>query len=298
MKRLLITGASGFLGWNLCRTAVVHFGKSTEIIGLAHSHLFEIPHVKVMSADIRDHRRLESLLSTIRPQAILHTAAISQPNDCQEDPEGSVELNVGVPVFLAQWCSTHEVSFVFTSTDQVFDGAHAPYTEDSPLYPVNVYGEQKAAAEKAILQIHPQSAVCRLPLMFGDPGPAGKSFMQPWVDSLQKGRELRLFTDEFRTPVDAGSASKGLLLALEKAQGIIHLGGRERISRYNFGMLLAKILGYGKHLILPLLQKDIPMSAPRPADVSMDSSKAYSLGYNPLSIRSALEKILKPTAAV
>ena len=95
--------------------------------------------------------------------------------------------------------------------------------------------------------------------------------------------------DEFRTPVSATTAAQGLLLALEKrVNGILHLGGKERISRYNFGLLLAEVLQLNQDLIEPGKQEDIIMAAPRSPDTSLDSSKAWQLGYSPLSLEDEL----------
>jgi dTDP-4-dehydrorhamnose reductase len=128
-----------------------------------------------------------------------------------------------------------------------------------------------------------------MPLMFGIPSPVAASFIQGFIANLQQGKELTLFTDEIRTPVSGGTAASGLLLALEKrVKGILHLGGIERISRYNFGLLLAEVLGLSIDLIKPCLQQDVFMPAPRSPDTSLDSSKAFSLGYSPLSIKDEL----------
>ena len=100
-----------------------------------------------------------------------------------------------------------------------------------------------------------------------------------------------LFTDEVRTVVSVSDAAKGLLLALERARGIIHLGGRERVSRYQFGLKLAGVLGVAGELLTACTSKDFPMPAPRPADVSLNSEKAYSIGYAPGLIEEELPKL-------
>ena len=131
--------------------------------------------------------------------------------------------------------------------------------------------------------------------MFGAATPTAKSFIQGFIETLQQGKELNLFTDEFRTPVSAITAAKGLLLVLEKQfNGCIHLGGRERISRYEFGKLMVKIFQIGNAKIQPGRQQDVKMAAPRPSDVSLDSSVAFELGYNPFSVKEELEISVKP----
>ena len=115
--------------------------------------------------------------------------------------------------------------------------------------------------------------------------------MQPLLQSLRSGNEFKLFTDEFRTPVSTKTAISGLLLALEKVTGIIHLGGVEAISRYDFACLLAQVFKIKEANLKPCLQADVIMSAPRPPNVSMDSHKAFQLGFKPLLLKEELEQL-------
>ncbi|MEM9807664.1 MAG: sugar nucleotide-binding protein, partial [Cyanobacteria bacterium P01_D01_bin.56] len=130
-----------------------------------------------------------------------------------------------------------------------------------------------------------------MPLMFGAVPPTAQSFLQPFLQTLRDGKELKLFVDEFRTPVSGTTAAKGLLLALEKAQGLIHLGGKERISRYDFGLLMTEVFDLPDDNLKPGRQQDVKMSAPRPPDTSLDSTKAFALGYAPGSIQEELEAL-------
>ncbi len=127
--------------------------------------------------------------------------------------------------------------------------------------------------------------------MFGDVTGSSQSFIQPMMQSFNTSVKQNLFTDEFRSPVSASSASQGILLALEKTTGIIHLGGKERISRYDFGVMLAEVGNFDKRLIVPKLQQEIKLTAPRPPDVSLNSLKAFILGYSTDNIRNALAKL-------
>ena len=121
--------------------------------------------------------------------------------------------------------------------------------------------------------------------MFGIPSLCSQSFIQPFIQTLKTGKSLSLFEDEMRSPVSGKTASEGILLALEKCRGeILHLGGKESISRYQFGLLMAEKLGLPTDIITACKQADVPMAAPRPRDVSLNSAKAYDLGYNPPSL--------------
>jgi dTDP-4-dehydrorhamnose reductase len=284
MKKLLITGASGFLGWHLCQLAKQEW----EIYGTYLSHPLEISGIKMLKLNLTNFQELQHIFNDIKPTAVIHTAAHSQPNFCQTHPEESHTINVTASCNIADLCADNSIPCAFTSSDLVFDGLNAPYRETDAVCPVNLYGEQKAIAEAGMLERYPTTAVCRMPLMFGAPTPTAKSFIQPIIETLKSEKELSLFIDEFRTPVSGTTAAKGILLALEKVNGIIHLGGKERISRYDFGKLLVEVFQLPATGLKTCRQQDVKMPAPRPADVSLDSSKAFGLGYKPLSLKEEL----------
>lgn len=274
MKKLLVTGSSGFLGWNLCQIAQQEW----EVYGTYFSKTVDISGVKLIKTDLRNFQELKQLFEEIQPNAVIHTAAQSNPNFCQKNPEESSLINVTTSLNIAGICSDYSIPCAFTSTDLVFNGLNPPYRETDPVSPISIYGEQKVMAERGMLERYPKTAICRMPLMFGIAPIGASSFIQPFIKTLREGKELSLFTDEFRTPVSGNTAATGLLLALEKVEGIIHLGGKERISRYYFGCLMADTLELPKENLKGCLQKDVPMAAPRPSDVSLDSAKAFSLG--------------------
>jgi dTDP-4-dehydrorhamnose reductase len=293
MKKLLVTGASGFLGWNLCNDVKSNW----EVTGTFFRHPVSYKNVNTIKLDLTNYKLLEKMFNVIRPDAVIHTAGATDPNYCQEHPEETAKINVDAAVNIAGFCADSKIPYIFTSTDLIFDGLHAPYKEDDPARPVNIYGEQKALAEADIQRTYPGTVICRMPLMFGEPGPASQSFIQPMITSLKSGEEIKLFVDEFRTPVSGKTAARGLLLALQQGKGILHLGGAERISRYNFGLLLMDVMRIRNARLKRCQQKDMPMSAPRALDVSLDSSRAFALGYKPLPLRDELKILLNSSGS-
>lgn len=287
MKKLLVTGASGFLGWNLCQIAKQEW----DIYGMSFSHAVDISDITLLKVDLRDFEELKRIFHEIQPDAVIHTAAQSSPNVCQSNPEESHAINVTASCNIAGLCADYSIPCAFTSTDLVFNGLNPPYKETDSVSPVNLYGEQKVMAEAGMLERYPMTAVCRMPLMFGVAVPPAQSFMQPFIQTLREGKELSLFTDEFRTPASGITAAKGLLLALEKVNGRIHLGGKERMSRYDFGQLLVEVFELPSEGLKGCRQADVKMAASRPPDVSLDSSMAFNLGYSPLSLREELEAL-------
>lgn len=287
MKKLLITGASGFLGYRLCQRAKSEW----DVFGTFFTHRLEIPKVKLMHADLTRFQETKSLFQEISPDAVIHTAAITKPDYCQQYPDHSTKMNVAASAEIAGLCSDHDIPLVFTSSDLAFDGLNPPYSETDDPSPVCVYGEQKVHAELEMKNRYPNTVICRMALMFGAPAPTSSGFLQIMIQSMRSNDGAYLFTDEFRTPLSAQDASEGLLMALKKRPGILHLGGPERLSRHDFGKSVAGLLEINDAKFKPCLQKDLDLPAPRSPDVSLDISKARSLGFQPRSLTSALSAL-------
>lgn len=285
MKKLLITGASGFLGWNIFQRAKSNW----TVFGTFFSHSLNAENIILRKVNLTLFHDLKQLFQEIHPDAIIHTAAVTDPNICQQYRTETGKINIDVPVNIAGLCSDRSIPCLFTSTDLVFDGLNPPYAEDDDPSPVSIYGEQKILAELGMKERYSDTVICRMPLMFGDPGPVAKSFVQPLIQSMKSGIHVPLFIDEFRTPISGRDAASGIMLALNRQPEIIHFGGPERISRYEFGKRLSDIFDIPDANIIPCRQKDANMPAPRPPDVSLDSSKAMALGFRANSLTNELE---------
>jgi dTDP-4-dehydrorhamnose reductase len=254
------------------------------VTGVSHSRPVAVEGVVARQCDLRDAGAVASLFASVNPDAVVHVAALVNPDDCQERPEASRDINVAAALRIAEQCGAMNIPCVFISTDLVFDGSNPPYCEESAPHPLSRYGEHKLEAENGMRTRCGELLICRVPLMYGDAPQGASSFIQPMIAALREGREIALFTDEYRTPACSASVAQGILLALEKARGTVHLGGRERISRYDFGLKLAAALKIKTPRIKGVLQRETAKVAPRPPDVSFDSAKAFALGYAPLSI--------------
>ncbi len=279
MKKLLVTGISGFLGWHI----VNHFQSNWQVQGIYQNNKLDYESIQTNPLNLTDNQSVINYLKQYQPDAILHLAANSNPNNCEQNPLSN-NINVKATIHLAKWCAKQNIPFIFTSTDLVFDGKNAPYAETDSANPIMIYGKQKLEAEQKILQIYPQATVARMPLMYGMPS-NGLGFMNAWVRNLKEGKNVYCFTDEYRTAAFGGDAARGLFLLLEKkVNGIFHLGGKEKLSRFEFATQVAEHFGLDKNLIIPSLQKDVQMPAKRPADVSLNSNKAFTIGYQPKSL--------------
>jgi dTDP-4-dehydrorhamnose reductase len=291
--RILLTGASGFLGQTFCR----EHSAAHHITGLYRAHRPELPGVRLLRVDLTDHRALAQVLAADYFDACVHTAALADPNACQLDPTTSQAINVHATANVADLCAEHGVALAFTSTDLVFDGRNAPYDETAPAAPVCLYGEHKLRAEAEVLARHPKALVCRMALLYGRTVPGARCLLDGMLQAVRCGQPLRLFADEFRTPLDAADGARGIMRALTSGvSGLLHLGGPERLSRLEFGHILADVLaeipGWPRPVLQPTIQADVAMPAPRPPDVSLNIARAAGFGFAPAPARQALRAML------
>jgi dTDP-4-dehydrorhamnose reductase len=287
MKRLLITGASGFLGWNIC----IHAGPDREVFGTYLTHPAEIPGTSMIQADLTRYKDLKRLFGSVRPEAVIHAAAASKPDFCQKNRKESHRINTDASINIAGLCADMKIPCIFTSSDLVFDGRTPPYSEADAPSPVNIYAEQKVLAESGMKKRYPDTTICRMALMFGASGSDAQSFLYHLIADMQSGKKLSLFMDEFRTPLSARDAVQGLMIALRKRPGTLHLGGGERISRLEFGQRVKTIFGIKDAVIDPCSQKALDLPAPRPPDLTFDISKAKSLGFKPHRLAEELKRL-------
>lgn len=286
MKKLLITGASGFLGWHLGQAAQ---RSGWHVYGSYISRPVVQPGVTSFPLDLTDLASVKLVMRELRPNAVLHLAALSSPNACEADPDRSYQINVVAARELAHCCAEAEIPCLFTSSEQVFDGLKPPYREADPVCPINRYGEHKAVAEVEMRARCPQLIICRLPLLYGV-APAD-SFIQPWIRALRAGEALDLFTDEIRSPLSGVDAAQGILRALDQTPELLHLGGPEPLSRYDIGQTLANLLQIPQPKLNARRQSEVKMAAPRPPNLSLDSRLAFSLGFRPSGLRESLEAL-------
>jgi len=289
MKKIIVTGSSGFVGGVTASLASQDF----EVTGTFFSQPFSIPGVQSVKLNILNSSDVKDLISTIKPDAIIHCAAWANLDACEENPLMAENVNVHAVENIAEAARNIGCKVVFTSSDMVYSGEAGNYRETDPAEPINFYGNTKKRAENILSDLLPDLSVsARVALVYGRPVTNAESFSEKIIISLKQGQEVRLFRDQFRTPVHVKDLAKSLIeLAQNDFSGIINIGGSRRIDRYSFGLKLARILNLDKNLILSVLMKDASMQAPRPVDTSLDISLAGTvIKANPEDVDSGLEQ--------
>jgi len=250
------------------------------------------PGSRALAADLEDASAVSRLLDAVRPQAVLHAAVLGRVDDCETRRDEAERVNARLPGLLAHGCHERGVRLVALSTDLVFAGDRPFVTESDPAGPRSAYGRTKRAGEEAVLLACPGAAVARVALVLGrGHGPRATS-SESVGRALRAGRPLQLFTDEYRTPIDPESVADALGRLVEGAGvGLYHLGGTERLSRYELGLRVARAFGLSASGIAASVQAEYQGPDARAPDVSLDSSRARrELGWEPRPMDEAIRE--------
>jgi len=229
--------------------------------------------------ELTDFSEVERRFAHDQPDAVIHCAAMSKSPQCQSDPAGARLWNVEVTRHLAGLFSGRRM--LFLSTDLVFDGRSGGYDETAVVNPLSFYAETKVEAENVVLR-HPGTLVIRTSLNHGTSPTGDRGFNEEMTLGWRSGRKFKLFTDEFRTPIPAVCTARALLeLVGQEVDGLLHVAGAERLSRWEIGRALAASLPRLDCPMEPGSLKEY-IGAPRSPDTSLDCRRAQSLLSFPL----------------
>jgi dTDP-4-dehydrorhamnose reductase len=284
--RVLVTGAGGRLGGRLA--ALLH-ERGFDVVA-AHRRSPPPRGLSGPAVDLVEPAAVEATLEATRPDAVLHAAALAHVARCERAPGEAESVNARLPGLLARACHARGARLVALSTDLVLDGTRPFSGEAAAPRPLGVYGRTKLEGEEAVLGASPAAAVLRLGLVVGRGHGASPTASEAVAWALGGRRTLRLFADEYRTPIDPESVAEAVSRLLEaRGAGRYHLGGPERLSRLDLGRRVARILDLPEIAIEAGCQADHTGPDARPADTSLDSSRARTeLGWLPRPLDQAL----------
>jgi dTDP-4-dehydrorhamnose reductase len=267
--KLLITGASGLLGINLAQeTMTAH-----DIAAVDRGKLVNAP-FKVFSGDLLEAGTLDAALDSARPQWLINCAALADLEACENGPELSRRLNIDLPARMAKACKARGISFVHISTDAVFDGEKDGfYTEEDVPNPLGVYSQTKLAGEQAVLDENEKAIVARVNF-YGWSLSGKRSLAEFFHHNLTHGKSMSGFTDVKFCPMLVNDTARILVKMLQKnLSGLYHLVGPQAMSKYQFGIEIARRFGLKEAEISPKSINTSSLTARRAHNLCLSTNK-------------------------
>lgn len=234
--------------------------------------------------DITREDQVLEVITTVRPDVIVHGAAMTQVDACEEQREACWANNVNGTQFVLRAAGKVGAHVIFISTDFIFDGTKILLTETAEPGPVNYYGESKLAAERLVMAYDGPWTILRTVLVYGVSADASRSNIVLWVKkSLEEGKAIKVVNDQWRTPTLAEDLAVACKLAAErKAQGIYHISGSELMTPYDIAAAVALFFRLDDQLIQATNSSEFRQPAARPLKTGFNIDKARrELGYQP-----------------
>ena len=296
MQKILITGSNGLLGQKLVYKLLKE--NTHEIIATARgeNRLKVKEGYRFISLDITNEKDVDDVISTIKPDVVINTAAMTNVDQCETEMEEADLLNVQAVQFIVNACKNNNVFLVHLSTDFIFDGVDGPYKETAEANPLSFYGMTKLKAEQIILDSKVKAAILRTVLVFGIVDDMSRSNIVLWAkEAFEKGTPINVVDDQFRTPTLAEDLADGCMLAADqKITGIFNISGKDFMSIYELVERVGKFWNLDTSNMTKVSSNTLNQPAKRPPITGFVLNKAMGiLGYNPRSFEEGLEVVKK-----
>ncbi|TAF63405.1 MAG: SDR family oxidoreductase [Cytophagales bacterium] len=295
--KILITGANGLLGQKILTTLQNPiFSNLFEPIATARGEKRMQDSTPYYSLDIADDLALKSVIMESKPDIIIHTAAMTQVDQCELSPEECYKQNTQVVQNLHNLCKQNNIFLIHLSTDFIFDGEKGPYSEKDTPNPLSIYGDSKWKAEQILLNDtqFTQYAIIRTVLVYGVVADMSRSNIVLWVkNSLEQNKNIQVVDDQWRTPTLAEDLAMGcLLVAQKKATGIFHIAGSETLTPYQIAQKVALFFQLDTAYISRTDASQFSQPAKRPPKTGFNIEKAKKeLGYSPTPFEEGLQVV-------
>lgn len=300
--KILLTGANGLLGQKL--VALLHQAPGVELVATARGSnrlAATYPALHFRPLDVTDAAQVQQVLAQEQPTHVIHTAAMTQVDECELNQAACWAQNVTAVAHLAAACAQLNVHLTHLSTDFIFNGTEALLTEDAVPDPLSHYGASKLAAERLVRATAGlRWAIARTVLVYGTSLAGGRSNLVLWVrESLRNQQKIKVVNDQWRTPTLAEDLAQGCwLLAQQSAQGIFHLSGRELLTPYQMAEQVATHFGLDATLLEAVDSRVFTQPARRPPRTGFRITKAErELGYRPHTFAEGLALVQQQLAS-
>ena len=299
MKRILITGSNGLLGQKLVELLKQESSILTIATAVGKNRLPFQDGYEYHQMDITNPVEVTEVIAKLKPDVIIHTAAMTNVDQCEMEKDACWKLNVTAVEYLVEASQKNGVFFLHASTDFIFDGKAGPYSEEAEPNPVSFYGWSKYAAEKVVISSSINWAIARTVLVYGIAHDMSRSNIILWVKkSLEEGRPIKVVTDQFRTPTLAEDLAIGcFLIASKEEKGIFNISGKDFLTPYEMAIMAADFFDLDKSLISPTDASAFTQPARRPPRTGFDLTKSRNvLGYEPHTFREGIALLAEQIA--
>lgn len=291
MKKILVTGSNGLLGQKLIEK--LSKAENVEVIATARgeNRLPFADNYKFVSLDITKKEEVEMVFEAEKPDVIIHTAAMTNVDQCETEKDACWDLNVKAVEYLLEASKKHNSFFVHLSTDFIFDGKEGPYDEKAEANPLSFYGWSKYAAEKLVINSNVKWAIARTVLVYGIAHDMSRTNIILWVkNSLEQGKSINVVNDQWRTPTLAEDLADGcILIAQKEAEGIFNISGKDLLNPFQMAIMTADYFNLDKTLITEVDGTKFTQPAKRPAKTGFILDKPIEvLGYNPKTFQEGI----------
>lgn len=297
--KIMVTGSNGLLGQKLIHQLANRPDVTLLATARGNNRLKQQTGYTYSPLDITDGQAVLALCQSWQPDAIIHTAAMTQVDDCEDQQAACWELNVTAVDHLIRAAEAVNAHLVHLSTDFIFDGAAGPYDETAAPNPLSFYGKSKLAAEKLLLESSISYSIIRTVLVYGVAEDMSRSNIVLWAKgALEKGQPLRIVSDQFRTPTLAEDLAQGCILAaMKRAQGIYNISGKDQMSVLELVKRVAKYFDLPTDQISEVSTDTLNQRARRPLVTGFILDKARrDLGYEPHSFEEGIALVISQTA--
>ena len=288
MATILITGAGGLLGANLVLDGLA---SGHRVIAVDHQYPIRHPEADSLAADLCQAGAAESILAAKRPDWVIHCAAATNVDGCEADPAMAFRLNRDMAEAVARGARAAGSRLVHISTDAVFDGERGGYREEDVPSPINVYGQSKLEGEQVVAAADPQALIVRTNL-YGWNAQDKQSLAEWFLSNLEAGKRCRGFTDVWFSPILVNDLGRLLFAMLEAGlAGVYHVAGGECVSKYDFGVRVARVFGLDGSLVEPAGVARAPLKARRGSNLCLSTEhSATALGMKMPDVATGLLK--------
>ncbi|MCF8284828.1 MAG: SDR family oxidoreductase [Sphingobacteriales bacterium] len=295
-KKILVTGSNGLLGQKL--TDMLRYHSDYELIASSkgENRYPETVGYTYEQLDVTDYTDIERLIVKYQPYAVIHTAAMTNVDQCESEKEACQKLNVDSVAHLIKLANQHPFYLVHLSTDFIFDGTTGPYKETDAPNPLSLYGHSKNDAELLLLASNINYSILRTIIVYGVAAAMSRSNIVLWAKgALEKGSPIKVVNDQYRMPTLAEDLAKACILAIEKrAQGIFHISGKDYMSVIEMVRRIAKFFKLDDSIIEETDSSTLNQAAARPPKTGFVLDKAiHELGYAPHSFEEGLAVVQK-----